>query len=137
MNLQSRNGARFNEVFPEVVWASFEHLPAGTLMDVEIVRWSEAGRLDFAALQRRNVAGPRAAEQLARVQPCHFVAFDVLKLRGRDVTGRPLVERRSLLEELFAPRPGGRSAGVGRADGRQGAGLAPGTPACTPSAWKG
>ncbi|MEV1004840.1 hypothetical protein [Nonomuraea sp. NPDC050202] len=46
---------------------------------------------------------------MARTEPVHLAAFDVLRLRGRDVTGLPLVERRVLLEELFETIP---AAGV-------------------------
>ncbi|MEV4175697.1 RNA ligase family protein [Nonomuraea sp. NPDC049709] len=109
VHVQSRRGARLNETFPEVTWAAFEHLPAGSVLDGEIVRWSPSGRLDFSSLHRRNVAGHRRAAALAREEPVHFAAFDLLRLRGRDVTSLPLCERRALLEELFASIP---AAGV-------------------------
>ncbi|MGW3353292.1 ATP-dependent DNA ligase [Nonomuraea rubra] len=109
VQLQSRRGARLNEVFPEVMWAVFDHLPAGTMLDGEIVRWNTAGRLDFSALHRRNVAGRRRATSLATSEPCHYAVFDLLRLRGRDVTALPLTERRILLEELFEHIP---AAGV-------------------------
>ncbi|MFB4279542.1 RNA ligase family protein [Nonomuraea sp. MTCD27] len=109
VHVQSRRGARLNETFPEVTWAAFEHLPAGSVLDGEIVRWSPSGRLDFSSLHRRNVAGHRRAAALARVEPVHFAAFDLLRLCGRDVTGLPLSERRALLETLFASIP---AAGV-------------------------
>ncbi|MEV4084767.1 ATP-dependent DNA ligase [Nonomuraea fuscirosea] len=108
VHVQSRNGARFNEIFPEVTWSVFEHVPARTVLDGEIVRWS-SGRLDFGALHRRNIAGRRRAASMAQAEPCHFAVFDVLRLRGRDVTGLPLRERRALLEDLFATIP---AAGV-------------------------
>lgn len=47
VHLPSRRGARFNEVFPEIVWGILEHLPPRTVLDGEIVRW-EDGRLDGA-----------------------------------------------------------------------------------------
>ncbi|TDD32200.1 hypothetical protein E1286_43905, partial [Nonomuraea terrae] len=109
VNLQSRRGARFNETFPEVVWAVYEHVPARTVLDGEIVRWAPTGRLDFSSLHRRNVAGRRRAATLAKTEPCHFAVFDLLRLRGHDVTGLPLRGRRALLEQLFAPLP---AAGV-------------------------
>ncbi|MFG6198285.1 hypothetical protein [Nonomuraea sp. JJY05] len=109
VHLQSRRATRFNETFPEVVWAVYEQLPPGTVVDGEIVRWSLAGRLDFLALQQRNVAGRRAAEQLSRSQPCHYVVFDLLRLGGRDVTAKPLAARRALLEQVFTAVP---AAGV-------------------------
>ncbi|MFI7643406.1 RNA ligase family protein [Nonomuraea sp. NPDC049400] len=109
VHLQSRRGARFNEIFPEIAWAVHQHLPARTTVDGEIVRWSSSGKLDFPALHRRNVAGRRRAADLARTDCCHYVIFDLIRLHGQDVTALPLFERRALLEELFAPIP---AAGV-------------------------
>ncbi|MEU1726192.1 hypothetical protein [Nonomuraea sp. NPDC005692] len=105
VQLHSRRGARLNETFPEIVWSAFDHVPAGTVLDGEIVRWATSSRLDFTALHRRNIAGRRRAASLAITERCHFAAFDVLRVHGRDVTGLPLRERRALLEELFAPIP--------------------------------
>jgi ATP-dependent DNA ligase len=109
VHLQSRRGARLNEVFPEAAWAVYERLPAGSILDGEIVRWSPSGRLDFSALHRRNIAGRRRAAAMAKAAPVHFAVFDVLRLGGRDVTGLPLCERRALLEDLFTTIP---AAGV-------------------------
>jgi ATP-dependent DNA ligase len=105
VHLHSRRGARLNETFPEIAWAASAHIPAGTVLDGEIVRWGISGRLDFTALHRRTIAGCRRAASLAISQPAHFAVFDVLRVCGRDVTGLPLYERRALLEELFAPIP--------------------------------
>ncbi|WP_329521084.1 ATP-dependent DNA ligase [Spirillospora sp. NBC_01491] len=100
VTLTSRQLTRFNETFPEVVLAVFDALPTETVVDGEIVRWAGDGRLDFAALQRRQVAGRRRYD-LARAEPCHYVVFDVLEIRGVDLWGRPLVERRAVLEDLL------------------------------------
>ncbi|XVQ14686.1 ATP-dependent DNA ligase [Spirillospora sp. CA-255316] len=105
-HLWSRRRTSLNEAFPEVVTALSERIPAGTVLDGEIVRWSAAGRLDFGALQRRHVAGGRRAE-LARTEPCHYVAFDVLETGGADLRPRPLRERRRALEGLLAGTPPG------------------------------
>lgn len=104
VRLFSRRLKRLNDAFPEVVTALHDTLPAATVVDGEIVRWSEEGRLDFGALQRRNVAGHRVRE-LARSEPCHFVVFDVLEIRATDLRGRPLSERRRVLEDLLAAVP--------------------------------
>jgi ATP-dependent DNA ligase len=55
------------------------------------------------------VAARRDVPLMAREERCHYVAFDVLKVGGREVIGWPLTERRKILEELFASIP---SAGV-------------------------
>ena len=49
VQLSSRRGTRLNEAFPEIVMAVFDQLPARTVVDGEIVRWSEDNRLDFTA----------------------------------------------------------------------------------------
>ncbi|WP_254716471.1 ATP-dependent DNA ligase [Actinomadura sp. WMMB 499] len=102
--LASRRGIRFNEAFPEVVAAVAELVPSATVLDGEIVRWGADGRLDFGALQRRHVAGRRRPD-LARAEPCHYVAFDVLESGGTDLRPRPLRERRAILERLLGDGP--------------------------------
>lgn len=104
VRLWSRRLKSFNDAFPEVVLAVFDALPPGTVVDGEIVRWGRDGRLDFAALQRRHVAGRRRRE-LALTEPCHYVVFDVLEAGGVDYRPRPLSERREVLERLLAGVP--------------------------------
>ncbi|REF00660.1 hypothetical protein [Thermomonospora umbrina] len=100
VHLASRRLARFNDAFPEIALAVHDQLPPETVVDGEIVRWDPDGRLDFAALQRRHVAGRRRAK-LGRTEPCHLVVFDVLESRGVDLRDRPLRERRRVLEDLL------------------------------------
>ncbi|MBV2364247.1 ATP-dependent DNA ligase [Streptomonospora sp. NEAU-YY374] len=100
-SLYSRSGSNLTLKFPEIVAAVRETLPAGTVVDGEIVRWSPEGRLDFDALLRRGRAGPATARRMAAAEPCHYVLFDVLRVEGDDLTGRPLDERRARLEALL------------------------------------
>ena len=106
--LSSRRSKPLSAAFPEIAAAAASILPASTTVDGEIVRWSSEGRLEFSALQRRLHAG-RSAKELARLEPCHYVIFDLLNLRGEDFRERPLSERRAALERLLAEVPG-RSA---------------------------
>ncbi|QKG18723.1 ATP-dependent DNA ligase [Actinomadura verrucosospora] len=106
VRLWSRRLKSFNDAFPEVVLAVFDALPAGTVVDGEIVRWGRDGRLDFAALQRRHVASRRRRD-LALAEPCHYVVFDLLETGGTDYRPRPLTERRQALERLLADVPDG------------------------------
>src|SRR5919197_1354319 len=50
--LISGRGARLEDAFPEIVAALSASLPAGTILDGELVRWRN-NRLDFSALQHR------------------------------------------------------------------------------------
>ncbi len=101
--LYSRRGTSLKEAFPDIAAAVGRTLPAGTIVDGEIVRWAADGRLDFEALQRRNRSAGRGARELARTEPCHLIIFDVLRTEeAGEVTGRPLSERRRLVEQLLA-----------------------------------
>ncbi|WP_281286588.1 hypothetical protein [Herbidospora galbida] len=74
VQLESRRQARLNERFPEVVTALRQHLPPGTVLDGEIVRWSANGRLGRrrAPTPRRRLSpapGPNRALSLRRLRP--------------------------------------------------------------------
>jgi ATP-dependent DNA ligase len=58
------------------------------MLDGELVVW-DGQHLDFTALQRR-MASPARARSWARTTPASYVAFDVLHLKGRDLTVEPL-----------------------------------------------
>nr|WP_092880736.1 hypothetical protein [Actinopolymorpha cephalotaxi] len=104
VTVHSRRGTPLGPAFPEIVGALYAHLPAGTVVDGEIVCW-RGGRLDFAALQHRY-AGRRLAAELATTHACHLVVFDVLETaRDGDLRRRPLRERRVVLERLFERVP--------------------------------
>ncbi|GAA2052791.1 RNA ligase family protein [Nocardiopsis rhodophaea] len=89
-----------NQRWPELV-AALDTLPDGLLLDGEIVCWLN-GRLSFDALLRRNTISARRARGLARTQPAHFVAFDLLREDNQDISHQPLDYRRRRLEALFA-----------------------------------
>ncbi|MFG2622546.1 hypothetical protein ACGFXC_33525 [Streptomyces sp. NPDC048507] len=57
--------------------------------------------MSFDGLQRRAAAGARTAAGLASALPAYFVAFDVLKLDGRELLRVPYRDRRTVLEKLF------------------------------------
>ncbi|MFJ8802771.1 ATP-dependent DNA ligase [Streptomyces sp. NPDC102487] len=75
----------------------------GTAFDGELVVW-EDGRLAFERLQQRLQRSGNAAEWAAGEQSAHFVAFDLLRLNGNDVTSWPYRRRRAALESVFSAR---------------------------------
>ncbi|GLZ02815.1 ATP-dependent DNA ligase [Actinomadura sp. NBRC 104412] len=107
VELYSRTCTRLTGSFPETVAAVGRHVPAGTVLDGELVHWSPAGRLDFEVLRQRLGLGPRRAAEHARRHPVTVAVFDVLETADEgDLRGRPLAERRAVLERLLAGVPG-------------------------------
>jgi ATP-dependent DNA ligase len=97
IDLRSRNQRPLARYFPEVVRA-LRTLPVERFaLDGEIVVQG-----DFDTLLRRLHPAASRVERLSVETPASYVAFDVLALGGDDVRATPFVERRRLLEELFA-----------------------------------
>jgi ATP-dependent DNA ligase len=99
--IQSRDLRPFDRYFPELHDACLAQLPAGCVLDGEIVIATPRG-LDFDALQLRLHPAASRVAMLAKATPASFVAFDLLALDGRDIRGTPQEERRAMLERLLA-----------------------------------
>ncbi|MEU0182409.1 ATP-dependent DNA ligase [Streptomyces sp. NPDC006207] len=97
VRLQTRSGRLVTPTFPEIAEAAGA-LPAGTVLDGEVVIWRD-GRVDFGALQRRALRGSRRRTDL----PANYAAFDLLATAGTDLRGRPYHERRTALVALLEP----------------------------------
>ncbi len=98
--IQSRDLRPLDRYFPELHEALLDRLPAGCVVDGEIVIAGEHG-LDFDALQLRLHPAASRVARLAKETPAAFVAFDLLAVDGRDVRNEPQAERRRLLERLL------------------------------------
>ncbi|MGO4603651.1 hypothetical protein AB4030_17060 [Terrabacter sp. 2YAF2] len=100
--IYSRNGTNLTPLFPDVAPVLSARLPKDLVLDGEVIAWDPAtGRLDFEGLQARMTAGRRIRAVAAR-RPAQFVVFDVLAAGTEDLRGRPLRERRALLERTLA-----------------------------------
>ncbi|MGR4882120.1 ATP-dependent DNA ligase [Streptomyces sp. LARHCF249] len=99
--LQARSGRIVTSAFPDLE-AAARKLPAGTVLDGEVVVWHK-GRTEFALVQRRAAATAARAAVLAQTLPASYAAFDVLELAGLDLRGRAYERRRALLVDLLLP----------------------------------
>ncbi len=101
----SRNEKPLTRYFPEVVAAVLQAFPERCVVDGEVVvADTEGNRLDFEALQQRIHPAVSRVTMLSEQTPAAFVAFDLLALGDDDLTGRPLHERRALLEQILPGR---------------------------------
>ena len=99
--IQSRDLKPLDRYFPEVHATCLAQLPAGSVVDGEIVIATDAG-LDFDALQMRLHPAASRVEKLSRETPASFVAFDLLAAGGDDLREVPQRDRRARLETLLA-----------------------------------
>ena len=94
--LWSRGEEVINEAFPELVQAA-RRLPAGTVLDGEVLAWEGERPLPFARLRTR-LNRKRVEATFWPETPVVFMAFDVLEADGQDRRRMPLAWRRRLLE---------------------------------------
>ncbi|MBO4159962.1 non-homologous end-joining DNA ligase [Micromonospora antibiotica] len=98
-HLYARSGVEITAAYPELVTLAEQVDDA--LLDGEVVLFDPAGQPSFTALAERMHVRDRAkAARLAATIPVTYMIFDVLRLRGEDLTGWPYHERRAALDGL-------------------------------------
>jgi ATP-dependent DNA ligase len=96
--LVNRHRVDVTDRYPELGF--LDHLPAGTILDGEIVVLRQ-GKPDFRLLLSRNQARtPLKIQSLARTFPATYVVFDLLYLRFKPLLALPLWARRQRLEAV-------------------------------------
>jgi bifunctional non-homologous end joining protein LigD len=86
----SRNGLSFHELYPEVA-AELRKIKKDCIIDGEVVVLDENGKPSFQKLQQFG---------MNRDFPIHYYVFDCLSYSGKDITDKPLVDRKKILEKL-------------------------------------
>ena len=101
--LWSRGEELLTPQFPEVA-ARAQALPAGTVLDGELLVWRDGAPAPFQALQQRlqRAAPPR---RLLAESPVVFLAYDLLIDGGQDLRAAPQWQRRQRLEARLAGGP--------------------------------
>jgi DNA ligase-1 len=98
--LWSRGEERMDGRFPEIEGAA-DLLPRGCVIDGELLAWrGDGGPLPFSALQTRIQRRKPSAKILSEA-PVHLLAYDLLRIEGKDIRQQPLHRRRQLLNELL------------------------------------
>ena len=89
VELRSRNNKSFEKYYP--VYDELKKWPIDAVIDGEIVVLNEKGQSNFGDLQNWRSEADGALV---------YYVFDLLWLEGRDLTGLPLSERRTLLRSV-------------------------------------
>jgi bifunctional non-homologous end joining protein LigD len=99
VKVRTRSGRQVSDSLPELA-ALVDALDGrNVILDGELIACPD-GKVDFYSLAPRMAHTGRMARWAAAEVPVTFVAFDLLHLDGEDLTGRPLVERKRLLDDL-------------------------------------
>ncbi len=102
--LWARSGADVTLAYPEIGMLSTQ-IGAGTVLDGEMVALV-GGMPSFTRLaERMHVRDPGRAARLAVSTPVTYMIFDLPRLDGEDLTGRPYAERRARLDDLGLAGP--------------------------------
>ena len=104
VRMHSRHGKDLARYFPDISAGLGVHLPAGTVVDGELVCW-RGERLDFSALSSRVHPSPAVVARRAAAHPAHYVVFDLVAAGGRSRRAERYDERRRELEELSRQWP--------------------------------
>jgi DNA ligase 1 len=94
----SRGEELISEQYPEIAEMA-AGLPAGSVVDGEILAWRAGAVLPFAQMQRR-IGRKRLTSKMLEEVPVVLMAYDLLEQDGVDIRSLPLSERRSRLEAL-------------------------------------
>ena len=98
--LTSRNDNDVTAAWPDVADSPLGGRDA--VVDGEIIALNDQGLPDFRTLQERmHVRSRSAVARLVRKVPVTFMAFDLLRLDGVDLTREPLTVRRARLTEIL------------------------------------
>jgi bifunctional non-homologous end joining protein LigD len=98
--VRSRRGWTMSDRLPEL-----QAMPAGLVLDGELVSFGDDGRPSFPQLGLRVLHGRTAI-------PVVLMIFDVLRVEGEDAMCLPYQERRALLEALELDGPAWRTPEV-------------------------
>jgi ATP-dependent DNA ligase len=93
-HLWSRNGLPLEQKFPAVAKALSKLKLRSTILDGEVVAVDENGIPRFQLLQRF---------QKQPAAPTLYYVFDVLWSDGEDITAKPIMDRRRVLERIIKP----------------------------------
>ncbi|MFL5245414.1 MAG: ATP-dependent DNA ligase [Gemmataceae bacterium] len=97
--LWSRGEELVTERYPEIAEAA-DSLPDGTVLDGELLPWSNGQVMPFAQLQRR-IGRKTLGKKILSDVPVVLVAYDLLEDHGVDIRQRQMKDRRARLEEIL------------------------------------
>ncbi|HZB00059.1 MAG TPA: ATP-dependent DNA ligase [Nitrososphaera sp.] len=99
----SRNLEDVASSFPEIV-STVSLLPAGFILDGEVVAYRDGRPLHFQELQKRLRRKAVTVHLMGEI-PVVYVPYDIMYLDGQPLIDRPLTERKKLLSQIRFKEP--------------------------------
>ncbi|WP_285766004.1 DNA ligase D [Peribacillus sp. SI8-4] len=104
ISIKSRNEKELSSLFPEVI-AFIEEIDLEPYLplqlDGELVWLTNQAKADFFQIQwRGRLRNQSMISKNAQFSPCRFIAFDLLRIKGKDIRGQSLNTRRSLMVDM-------------------------------------
>ncbi|CAH0142822.1 Bifunctional non-homologous end joining protein LigD [Peribacillus sp. Bi96] len=113
ISISSRNEKEMSPLFPEIIdfikqLGLEDYLPLQ--LDGELVWLTNQAKADFFQIQwRGRLRKQSLISETANFSPCRFIAFDLLRIKGMDITTKSMEERRGFMlnlgEKLGFPMP--------------------------------
>lgn len=97
VKLLRENGIDKTKQFPELS-ESLSGLPEDTVLDGEICILNDNFSADFQKLQTRQTIDDLRIRLLSQKIPATFVAFDILRFKGKNLDSKTLEKRKQILE---------------------------------------
>lgn len=98
VTLQNKRFKDLNDIYPELSDIC-KCVKKRVILDGELVVLTD-GKPDFYALQKRSLMGDKFRISLvAKKTPVQFVAYDILYFDGKELTDKPLMERKGILSK--------------------------------------
>ncbi|MBE2218994.1 MAG: ATP-dependent DNA ligase [Ignavibacteria bacterium] len=95
----SRGEELVTDKFPEFAELT-EILPEGTVLDGEIICFTEGKPLPFNVLQTR-IGRKNLTPKILNEAPVSFIVYDIMEFEGQDIRDLSLTERRKKLDKLL------------------------------------
>ncbi|MBM7094534.1 DNA ligase D [Bacillus sp. H-16] len=105
VRLISRNGLLLNDRFPEITayCKNCRKPPIPVVLDGELSILLSNYTSDFSQCQKRGrMRSKTSVTEHAALFPAVFLAFDLLILKGRDMTGLPFIKRKASLQTFLS-----------------------------------
>lgn len=98
VTLQNKRFKDLTDIYPELSDIC-KCVKKRVILDGELVVLTD-GKPDFYALQKRSLMGDKFRISIAaKKNPVQFVAYDILYFDGKDLTDKPLMERKEILSK--------------------------------------